>query len=256
MAPARLSSERSGALLKVRLERPEKRNALSRGLLEDLRAAFSEAAGDPGIRLAVLTGAGERCFAAGGDLRELDGVRTRAETEAMAQAARAALDAVRGFPVPVVAALNGDALGGGAELAMACDFRVAARHARIGFLQGRLNLPTAWGGGIDLCQAVGPGAALRLLARAEILEAAEALAQGLLDAVAAPGQDLDAAVEDFAAPILSRPPQVLRAVKALTLAARAGAPRHDLAALEQSRFVECWLHDDHWDAASRALPGA
>ncbi|WP_207476924.1 enoyl-CoA hydratase/isomerase family protein [Arenibaculum pallidiluteum] len=253
MVPRHLSAERRGPVLVVRIDRPEKRNALSVGLLEALRTTFEGAAAEDGIRLAVLTGAGDRSFAAGGDLRELDAVRGRAEAETMAATARAALDAVRRLPVPVVAALNGDALGGGAELAMACDFRVAAHHARLGFVQGRLNLSTGWGGGIDLIRLVGPSAALRLLTAAEILDASAARACGLVDSVADPGQDLDAAVEAFAAPILARPAHVLRSVKALVRAAREGAPRAELDAVEHTRFVECWLHEDHWEAASRVL---
>ena len=84
------------------------------------------------------------------------------------------LDSIRRFPVPVVAALNGDALGGGAELAVACDMRVAATHARIGFVQGRLAITTGWGGGIDLAAIVGPSRALALLCRSDLLTSAEA----------------------------------------------------------------------------------
>src|SRR3546814_2358734 len=86
---------------------------------------------------------------------------------------RAVLEKLRSFPAPVIAALNGDAFGGGAELAMACDLRIAAGHARIGFLQGKLAISTAWGGGPDLFAALGISRALRLLARAEILRSEE-----------------------------------------------------------------------------------
>src|SRR3546814_1013392 len=92
---------------------------------------------------------------------------------------RAVLEKLRSFPAPVIAALNGDAFGGGAELAMACDLRIAAGHAQIGFLQGKLAISTAWGGGPDLFAALGISRALRLLARAEILSAPRALDWGL-----------------------------------------------------------------------------
>ena len=84
----------------------------------------------------------DKSFAAGGDLKDLDGIRIRDDAATMSRDTRAAFDAIRAFPVPVVAALNGDALGDRAELAVACDFRVAAAHARIGFVQGRPGITT------------------------------------------------------------------------------------------------------------------
>ena len=107
--------------------------------LDAIAAAFDGAASDEDLRLAVLTGAGEKSFAAGGDLKELASVKGEEAAIRMATHAKAALATVRNFPLPVVAALNGDALGGGAELAMACDMRIAASHARIGFMFDHLK---------------------------------------------------------------------------------------------------------------------
>lgn len=244
---------RSDDTLRVRINRPEKRNALSRAVLEEISAAFEHHASDETLRLAILSGAGDKSFAAGGDLRDLATVRTEAETHTMVQGARGALDAIRRFPVPVVAALNGDALGGGAELAVACDCIVAAEHSRIGFIQGRLNISTAWGGGARLVGRVGPARALRLLARSDLLDPAEALAIGLIDHVAVAGEPLDAAVATFTRPMQSQQPQVMRAFKALAQAGYAGADPAALAAIETSHFVATWLHDDHWAAADKVL---
>src|SRR5918993_3980409 len=143
-----VSATREGARLDVTINRPAKRNALSRDSLAALKRVFERHSGEHGIRVAVLTAAGEKSFAAGGDLKDLSTIRTLGEAAEMSRSARDVLDSIRRFPVPVVAALNGDALGGGAELAVACDMRVAATHARIGFVQGRLGITTAWGGGI------------------------------------------------------------------------------------------------------------
>lgn len=239
--------------LHVQIDRPEKRNALSRAVLSQLRDVFTAHAADDALRVAVLRGAGDKSFAAGGDLRDLGLVRTSAETSQMSADARAALDAVRKFPVPVIAALNGDAVGGGAELAVACDFRVAAKHAKIGFIQGRLNISTGWGGGGDLMVLLGPTRALRALCRSEVMNAAEALAAGMIDAVAAPDQDLDTAVAQFIAPILKQAPQVVRAFKALAYGARRRLPQFELEALEASHFARTWVHDDHWAAAEKIL---
>ncbi|TVR07613.1 MAG: enoyl-CoA hydratase/isomerase family protein [Salinarimonadaceae bacterium] len=255
-----LLCERADGVLRVVVNRPEKRNALSRTLLADLRAAFLAASEDETLRLAILTGAGDKSFAAGGDLRDLSSVRTEEEARQMSLDARAALDAIRDFPVPVIAGLNGDALGGGAELAAACDFRVAAGHARIGFVQGRLGVSTAWGGGIDLINILGPTKALRLLATARVLDAREAMETGFVDAVAGEGEhegcDLDAATQAFAAPMLKQAPQVLRAFKALSVAARRGEGRAGLEAIENARFARTWIHDDHWAAADAVLKGS
>ncbi|UEM21986.1 enoyl-CoA hydratase/isomerase family protein [Skermanella mucosa] len=243
--------ERRDDVLSVTLNRPEKRNPLSRALLEALRGCFEAHKDDPALRVAVLRGAGEKSFAAGGDLKDLGMLRSAEQAGEMADHAKAALDAVRRFPVPVVAALNGDALGGGAELAVACDFRVGARHARIGFVQGRLNIATAWGGGIDLLTLLGPAAGLRLLARSDLLDMEAAQAIGLVDAVAEPDQGLDEAVADFIGPMLRQAPQVLRAFKALAAAHRAGASRIDMERLETRLFAGTWVHDDHWSAVER-----
>lgn len=245
--------ERHGAVLAVTIDRPEKRNALSLATFHALHAAFEAARGEEGLALALLTGRGDRAFAAGGDLHELMGVRAAGETEAFTRTARAALDAIRSFPLPVVAAVNGDALGGGAELAMACDLRIAAPAARIGFLQGRLNIPTAWGGGIDLMRQIGAPRALDLLASARIVGAAEALALGLVQAVTPEGEPFLEAVERRLAPWTEQRPQVLRAFKAQVLAERQGLPRAEREALELEHFVGCWVHDDHWAAAERAV---
>lgn len=240
-------------VLTVTINRPEKRNALSRAVLEELRQTFTATASNEAIRVAVLRGAGEKSFAAGGDLRDLSTIRTRDGATEMANQAKAVLDSIRNFPLPVVAALNGDALGGGAELAAACDFRILAAHARIGFIQGKLNISTAWGGGIDLLQLVGPAIGLRLLSRSELLDAPVALSMGLVDAVAKPDQSLDDLLQTFLAPMLRQAPQVMRAFKALALQVRAGRPRSELEALETDLFSGTWIHEDHWTAADNLL---
>ncbi len=252
-ASGHLVVETGGGVLRVTVNRPEKRNALSRAVLEDLRQTFTNNAGDTSLSVAVLTGAGDKRFAAGGDLKDLEGLRTVSEAAAMADGAKAALDTIRHFPVPVVAVLNGNALGGGAELAMACDCRIAAFHARIGFAQGRLNISTAWGGGIDLLQQLGPARGLGLLGRGDLLDGPEALAMGLIDAVAPRGGDLGAFVDAFIAGFQGPSPHVMRAFKALSLGVRRGLPRAELEALETRLFADTWVHDDHWAAAEKLL---
>lgn len=245
---------RDGRVLRVTINRPDKHNPLSRAILADLRDVFDAARDEPDLACVVLTGAGDKYFAAGGDLRDLAEVRTEQGVCAMVEEARAALDAVRTFPLPVVAVLNGDALGGGAELALACDLRVMRDGASIGYVQGRLAITTGWGGGTDLATVIGPVRALRMTARCESVSASTALAWGLADAVA-PAAALDAAVRDFLAPILRQTGNVLRGFKAQALAARRGLPFEERRATEQREFVKTWMHEDHWSAVDRFLSG-
>ncbi len=244
---------RADDVLRVTVNRPEKHNALSRAVLAALHGVFTGQREDETLRVAVLQGAGERSFAAGGDLRDLSAVRSHEDTVRMAEDGKRALDAIRAFPVPVVAALNGDALGGGSELALACDLRVFAAHARLGFVQGRLNISTAWGGGIDVLRLLGPARGLALLCRSELLPAAEAQALGLADAVAQDAQPLEEALGAFLEPLCRQAPQVLRAFKAVAHGVRMGLPRERLDELETRMFAATWTHEAHWAAAERIL---
>jgi enoyl-CoA hydratase len=247
-----LLTGRDNDTLRVIINRPDKRNALSLELLDRIGSAFAEHAADPALKCAVLTASGDRCFAAGGDLRELEAVRSEADTLAMSRRARAALERIRRFPVPVVAVLNGHALGGGAELAMACDLRIATAQTELGFLQAQLNVTTAWGGGIDLLAALGSARALQILLEARRIPAAEALQLGLLQRVCTADQTLGDCTASFIAPFLERPVQVLRAFKALALEQRRTL-HEQLAGQEERGFTTTWIHADHWTAAARAL---
>lgn len=237
-------------VLRVTINRPGKRNALSREALRELRVVFEAHAAHADLRLALIAGAGEIAFCAGGDLGELAVVREPEAAEALAAEGAAALDAIRAFPVPTVAALNGLALGGGAELALACDLRLAAAHARIGFTQATLNVSSAWGGGTDLMRAIGPAAALDLLATGRVLTADEARATGLVQHVAPPGGAFVDFVDRYADGLAERPPHLLRAFKSLALGARLGASWEALRAGEQEHFVRTWTDAAHWAAAA------
>ena len=245
--------ERAQDVLRVRIDRAEKRNALSRAVLSELAAAFSGHVGDTSLKAAVLTGAGEKAFAAGGDLREFAALRSEQDAAALFTDAHRALEQVRRFPVPVVAALNGLAVGGGAELALACDFRVAAAHATIGFVQGRLNISTGFGGGADLMRLLGASRGLLCALRAEVLSAADARAAGLVDEVAKEGESLEQCVARFLEPIRRQVPQVIRSYKAMALAERQGMDAAQRFRTELAGFVETWTHADHWAAADRVL---
>lgn len=241
----------SGAVW-ITVNRALKHNALARPVLAELAAAVRTAGARNDVRYLVVTGAGDRYFAAGGDLRDLASVRDEAAVMAMMEEAGAALEAIRSCPVPVIALLNGDAIGGGAELALACDMRLQSAHARIGYIQAKLGITSAWGGGPDLFRLIGPAHAMRMMSRCELVSAPQALAWGLADAVISDGpqgQDLAA----FTKPLNTCPPQVLRGIKAQAIAARQGLGWQAHRAIEQKHLVQTWLHDDHWAASEKLL---
>ena len=236
----------------ITIDRPEKHNALARNVLQQLADAVNRLGADPATRLLIVRGAGEKYFAAGGDLVDLAAVQTEAATAEMADQAAEALDAVRRCPVPVVAYVNGDALGGGAELAVACDLRMIATGARIGFVQGRMGITSAWGGGTDLCQLVGAARAMRMMGRCEMIGAQTALEWGLVDAIVSGGAD-GPDVAAFLKPFLERSALVLRGIKAQTSAWRAGAPYRERRHIERTHLVSTWLSPEHWRAVDRFL---
>lgn len=239
-------------VLYVTINRPDKRNALNRATLDALRAAFDDAAQDMSLHLVVLSGAGERSFAAGGDLREFDALRSEADAVALFDHAAATLDAIRAMPVPVIAALNGAALGGGAEVAMACDYRLAAAHAQIGFVQATLSITTGFSGAADLFPLLGPARAMRLLAEAEVLSAKDARALGLIDVVCDEGESLGNGITRFAQPFIARAPHVARAIKRLAASHRKLACEATRAE-ERAAFVATWTAPAHWEATQKFL---
>jgi enoyl-CoA hydratase len=243
--------ELSNNVLRITINRPEKRNALSMGLLDELGATLHTHR-DADVKCALLTGAGDRAFAAGGDLKELDAVRSKTQARVMSERGHAALDQVRYFPVPVIGALNGLALGGGAELAMACDIRIAAAHAELGLIQAQLNVTTAWGGGIDLINAVGNSVALAILCSGRRIDAQEALRICLYEAVCPANENFNGFSEKFLQGYLGKSVNVLRSYKA-TAAARRQRLQEELSETARQGFVTAWVHDDHWTAAAKAL---
>lgn len=244
--------ELNNDVLYLTLNRPEQRNALSLELLGLLTQALEDHRDTQTLKCVIISATGDRCFAAGGDLKEFSAIRSRDEAKAMSQHGRQALDQIRNFPLPVIAALNGPALGGGAELAMACDTRIGDQHAEIGFLQGQLGVTTAWGGGIDLIAALGPGKAQKLLIEGRRLSVAQACDLGLIDRVCRANESLAECVSDFIQPYLCRSHGVLRGFKALSSATRATL-HETLSGTEEAYLIETWTHDDHWAAAESAL---
>jgi enoyl-CoA hydratase len=185
-------SERRGAVAVLTLERPEVLNALDQATLAALRERTGELARDPSLRAVVVTGAG-RAFAAGADIAEMQGLGP-AEALAMSRLGHEALAALEGLAVPTIAAVNGFALGGGCELACACDWIYASTRARFGQPEVQLGLLPGFGGTSRLLRRVGAGWAKELVLSGEPIDADTALRIGLANRLFEPDALLEAAV--------------------------------------------------------------
>jgi enoyl-CoA hydratase len=232
----------------IAIDRPHARNALAVRTMAELDEALAEARSKR-ARVVVVRGSGDKAFCAGGDLKELEHMRSGDEAAAMARRMRATLDAITAMAVPVIGAVNGDAFGGGAELALACDFRIAAAHARIGFTQISLGLMPAWGASERLAALVGRGRALHLLLAGRVLSAQEAVAVGLVEEVVTSG-DFDARVRELARQIAAAPPAAVAGIKRSVDAIR--PHRHpELANEAVETFTRTWVAPAHWRAVER-----
>jgi enoyl-CoA hydratase len=190
------------------LQRPEKLNALNNEVLKELEQAFAALEFDDSVGAVVITGSGEKAFVAGADISELASLDT-ASARRQALAGQAVFDRIEAFPKPVVAAVNGFALGGGCELALACHIRVASDNARFGLPEVSLGIIPGYGGTQRLPRLVGKGIALDMILSGELMGAADALRVGLVSRVF-PLAELRAGVEKLARTILSRGPLALR----------------------------------------------
>jgi len=175
--------ESSDGVARLTVNRPDKLNALNADVLAALRARFAEVGADPEVRAIVLTGAGAKAFVAGADIAEMAALAPEA-ARAFARAGQAVADAIDATGKPVIAAVNGWALGGGCELAMMCHLRVAAPSARFGQPEVGLGLIPGFGGTQRLARLVGAGRALELILVGKPIDADTALAWGLVNRIA------------------------------------------------------------------------
>ena len=174
--------EKSGSVAVVTLNRPKALNALSAACFSELDAAFDELLADEEVRVVLLTGAGERAFAAGTDIRELAAVKP-GEGKAYSLRGQTVFRKIETLGKPVIACVRGFALGGGCELAMACTLRIAAEDAKFGQPEVKLGVIPGYGGSQRLPRLVGRAAALKLLLSGAIIDAQEALRIGLVNEV-------------------------------------------------------------------------
>ncbi len=230
--------ELDDGLAVITINRPHARNAIAPQTMDQLEQAIT---GARGALCLVIRGEGDRAFVSGGDLKELSSLRTEEQAAAMAWRMRSLCDQLASFPAPVVAVLNGHALGGGAEVAVAADIRVAADDIKIGFNQVSLGIMPAWGGAERLAALVGRGRALMLAGAGTVLTAEQAERVGLVDRVL-PRATFDSEWRSLARALANRPARDVKRVIS-------GVPADDAVAA----FASLWVSDEHWAAADRVM---
>ena len=224
----------------VTVNRPDKRNALNDQVRTDIKAAIRRAAADAAVRAVILTGAGDKAFIAGADIAEFEGKTPVQQWRDMSN--DPVYDVPEECPKPVIAAVNGFCLGGGMELAFACDIRIASGNAKFGQPEVNLGIIPGGGGTQRLPRAIGVAAALRLILTGEMIEAAEAHRLGIVSEVCAAAELMPRAVA-IAELIASKSPVAVASAKQATRAALS-LPLDEGLRLERSLFAMCFASQD------------
>ncbi|MGV2287872.1 enoyl-CoA hydratase-related protein [Trinickia sp. YCB016] len=242
--------EKRDAIAYVTVNRPKVLNALNTQTWKDLRTAFEDAREDAAVRGVILTGAGDKAFIAGADISELAHA-SAIEAEQSSRSGQDVLDLIENLGKPVVAAINGFALGGGCETAMACTLRIAVEHAKLGQPEVKLGLLPGGGGTQRLPRLVGKGRALQLILSAEVISAQEAWRIGLVNEVV-PAADLIPRAQAILKTIASNAPIAVKlSLEAVNKGLNAG--QSEGLALEASYFGLCAGTEDKKEGTSAFL---
>jgi enoyl-CoA hydratase len=204
--------EREDRIAIITLNRPQVLNALSQATVDELDAAIDELGADEGVRAIIITGAGDKAFAAGADIKELHDLSSANEAAEFIGRRHRFLFKLAKLPKPVIAALNGYALGGGCEMALACDIRIAAETARLGQPEINVGMIPGTGGTQRMLRLVGPGMAKYLILTGDHVSAQEALRIGLVERVVPPEKLMDEA-KALAAKLAAKPPVAIALAK-------------------------------------------
>lgn len=203
-----LKLEKKNKIAYVTIDRPRVLNALNMATMQELQEVFSGLKDDKEIRVVILTGAGEKAFVAGADINEL-AKNDPVEAKAYTHRGQAVLDLIENLGKPVIACINGFALGGGCEIAMACTMRLASENAKLGQPEVKLGLIPGYGGTQRLPRLVGTGLAQQILLTGEMISAQEAYRIGLVNEIV-PADRLIARAEEIAAKIITNAPLAIQ----------------------------------------------
>jgi enoyl-CoA hydratase/carnithine racemase len=235
----------------VTLNRPHVHNAISLEMVDELLAALDDCRLDRQVKVVIFTGAGSS-FVSGGDLRQFIAARGKEQALPLLSKVGGLLSAIDEFPKPTIAMINGTAIGGGCEFAMACHFRFASESAVLGFVQIGLHITTGWGSGARLLSRLPESRALALLLTGERISAAQAVQYGLLDG-AYPDEHLQEEVYRFAGKIAAQPLPSIEAYLRMLKWKRDGLPEAERIAREIEQCAGLWGSEDHVAAVTRFL---
>ena len=235
-----ITYEQEGQVGIVTINRPKALNALNSQVLEEIEAAF-KAINLDAVRAVILTGAGEKSFVAGADIGEMSTL-TKAEGEAFGKKGNDVFRMIETFPIPVIAAVNGFALGGGCEISMSRDIRICSENAVFGQPEVGLGITPGFGGTQRLARLVGPGMAKQMIYTARNIKADEAFRIGLVNAVY-PQEELMAAAKKMAAGIAKNAPIAVRACKK-AINDGLEADMDDAIVIEEKLFGSCFETED------------
>jgi enoyl-CoA hydratase len=238
-------------IVTLTFNRPEVRNALDWEAQTYFLEIVRGLASDPTVRAVILTGTGDKAFCAGGDLAELAAYPSEADGARLGAIMGEALDLLENAPFPSIAAINGHALGGGTEIALACDLRFMSMDAHFSMVQVRLGLTPGWGAGQRLLRLVGYSRAMTMLLAGHVYEAVELLDMGLLVGITHPDETLSAAME-LAETIARLDSAAVAAVKRI-LRGGLTLPYDEAKAAERAAFPKLWAAEPHLKAVEAFL---
>jgi enoyl-CoA hydratase len=236
----------SNGVASLTINRPQVHNAVSLATMAEIERVLDWLEGDATTAALILTGAGDRSFVSGGDLKDFERITTYEAAVAMSRRMQFVTARLRGLPIPVIGAINGDCLGGGCEVALACDIRIVSEAARFGFKQVNLGITPAWGGRRRLVRIVGRARALTLLLTGDLIDAAEALRIGLASEVVPQGEVLERATR-LAIVIAANPRMAVRAIKRM-VNEDDYLDGEQVRAFEADLFAQTWISEDHQEA--------
>lgn len=250
MSYQNLILQKEGPIATVSVNREKAMNALNADVLKEIKECFTALSSDSEVRAIILTGAGEKAFVAGADIAAMSQM-TEAQAQEFGKIGHAAMDAVDTCPKPIIAAVNGFCLGGGLELALACDFIYASEKAKLGLPEVNLGLFPGWGGTQRLARLVGKGVAKELIFSARIIGAQEAKDFGIVNKICAP-ENLLNEVKAVAAEICKKGPVAVRMAKKV-IHEGFDKPLADGLAQERETFPKCFNTQDLKEGLSAFL---